>query len=159
MLEQVTPLLIPQLGPFYQAWAPWGETLLRLAVGLALLPHGLRSCFGFFAGTGVPIRNVDMLAEDFARRGYAPGRLWAIGVALTNTLGGPMLALGLLTRPVSLPIVALLLLSSFEHGRKDGYFWNQQGLEYPAMWCAGAVYFLIHGGGPCSLDHLIGWEF
>ena len=159
MFDDTTPLLIPQLGPLYQALGPWVELLLRVAVGLALLPHGLRSCFGFFPGTGLPIRSIGMLGEDFARRGYAPGRPLAIGVALTNTLGGPMLAAGLLTRPVAVPIVALLCLSAFEHGRRDGYFWNQQGLEYPALWACGAAYFLIHGGGALSLDRLIGWQF
>jgi putative oxidoreductase len=158
-LEQATSLVIPQLGPVYQALAEWAELLLRVVVGLALLPHGLRSCFGFFPGTGVPIRNLGMLAEDLTRRGYPPGWLWAVGVMLTNTLGGLMLAAGFLTRPAALPIFVLLSLSAFEHARRDGYFWNRQGFEYPALWAVGALYFLVHGGGPLSIDRLLGWEF
>jgi uncharacterized membrane protein YphA (DoxX/SURF4 family) len=32
-------------------------------------------------------------------------------------------------------------------------------MEYTLMWLAATFYFLIHGGGLYSLDHLIGWEF
>jgi len=158
MLDDATRLLLPALGPFYQMLAPFSELLLRLAVGLALLPHGLRSSFGFFRNTGVPIRSIAMLAADLTRRGYRPGLFWAIGVTLTNILGGLMLAAGLLTRPVAVPVVILLALSAFEHARRDGYFWNTQGFEYPALWTVAAAYFLVHGGGVYSLDHLLGWE-
>jgi len=27
------------------------------------------------------------------------------------------------------------------------------------MWLVATIYFLIHGGGPYSLDRLIGWQF
>ena len=40
-----------------------------------------------------------------------------------------------------------------------GWFWNTQGAEYPLIWSAAALYFLVHGGGPISLDALIGWQF
>ena len=43
-----TPLILPALGPLYQALAPWAEALLRAVIGLALVPHGLRMAFGFF---------------------------------------------------------------------------------------------------------------
>jgi putative oxidoreductase len=53
----------------------------------------------------------------------------------------------------------LLAASAYDHAKYDGYFWNKIGLEYPAMWAVGVLYFVIHGGGPISLDHLIGWQF
>ena len=33
------------------------------------------------------------------------------------------------------------------------------GLEYTLMWTVATFYFLVRGGGPISLDHLIGWAF
>ena len=69
-----------------------------------------------------------------------------------------MLALGLFTRPVSIPIFILLVLSIKEHGR-FGWFWNKEGCEYPVIWAAASLYFLVRGGGPISLDALIGWQF
>jgi uncharacterized membrane protein YphA (DoxX/SURF4 family) len=32
-------------------------------------------------------------------------------------------------------------------------------MEYTLMWLVATFYFLIHGGGLYSLDHLIGREF
>jgi putative oxidoreductase len=66
-----------------------------------------------------------------------------------------MLALGLFTRPVALPIVIFLVVSNFERWRVGGYFWNKTGLEYTLMWAIAALYFLICGGGTLSLDHLV----
>ena len=38
--------------------------------------------------------------------------------------------------------------------------WNKLGMEYTLMWRKFVTfYFLIHGGGRYSLDHLIGREF
>ena len=74
----------------------------------------------------------------------------------TALIGGPVLALGLFTRPVCVPIFILLALSVVAHWR-DGWFWNTLGIEY--LWAACALYFLGRGGGAISLDRLIGWEF
>jgi len=154
----MTHHLIPQLAPLYAALGPWAEAALRVAVGLCLVPHALRSCFGLFPGTGMPITSMAELAKALEGSGYRPGRLWGPVVVATELVGGPLLALGLLTRPVSVPVFILLVLSIREHGR-FGWFWNKQGCEYPVIWAAGSLYFLLNGGGPVSLDRLIGWEF
>jgi len=154
-----TPLVFPALGAVYAALAPYAEALLRFAVGMAMLPHGLRMCLGFFKGTGAHVSNVRDVAAFFDRRGYRPGLLWARCAVLTQFVAGPCLALGLFTRPMALPVFVLMALSAYDHGRYDGYFWNKSGFEYPAMWAAGAFYFLVHGGGTISFDHLLGFEF
>ena len=78
---------------------------------------------------------------------------------LTQFVAAPCVALGLLTRPMALPLFLLMALSAYDHGKYDGWFWNKMGFEYPAMWAIGALYFLINGGGLISLDHLLGFEF
>jgi putative oxidoreductase len=150
-----TPLLFPQLGNFYQALAPWTEAALRVVVGLALVPHGLRMTFGLFPNTGLGVRNLGMLAAQLDRDGYRPGKFWAPAISLTQLLAGPLLALGLFTRLAAVPIVIFLVVSNFERWRVGGYFWNKTGLEYTLMWTVGALYFLIHGGGRISIDHLL----
>jgi putative oxidoreductase len=154
----MSSLVFPPLAPLYQVLGPIAEALLRVIVGLALVPHGLRMCFGLFAGTAGPVRSIPALAAMLDRKGYRPGMLWACVIAATELVGGPMLALGLLTRPVAIPITILLALSVVDHWR-DGWFWNRLGIEYPLMWTAGALYFLANGGGAWSLDRLIGWQF
>ena len=70
-----------------------------------------------------------------------------------------MLALGLFTRLAAAAVVIFLFVANYERWRVGGYFWNKPGLEYTLMWTVGALYFLVHGGGPISLDHLIGRAF
>jgi putative oxidoreductase len=139
--------------------APWAEALLRVAVGLALVPHGLRNTLGMFAATGVAAHNLTELAAQLDRDGYRPGKFWAPAISITQLVGGPLLALGLFTRLVAIPIVLFLVVTNVERWRVGRYFWNQRGLEYTLMWTIAAVYFLVQGGGTISLDHLIGRAF
>jgi putative oxidoreductase len=158
-MTESTTLIFPSLTPLYQTLAPWAEALLRVVIGLALVPHGLRMAFGFFPDSGGPIRNLAMMADALDKGGYRPGMLWAPLIAGTQLVAGPMLALGLFTRPAAVPVFLFLLVSNFERWRVGGYFWNTLGFEYTLMWTAGAFYFLVHGGGLISLDHFIGRAF
>jgi putative oxidoreductase len=133
--------------------------LLRVSVGLALVPHALRNTFGFFRTTGARSHNLTELAQQLDDEGYPPGWLWAPAISATQLICGPLLALGLLTRPAAVPIFIFLVVTNVERWRVGKYFWNQLGLEYTLMWTIAALYFLIHGGGVISLDHLIGREF
>ena len=153
-----TGLVLPALGGLYAALGPWVEALLRVVTGLILVPHGLRAGFGFFRNTGMPIDSLRKLGVAVAAAGYRPGLFWAAVVIATEIIGGPMLALGLFTRPVCVPILILLVLSVVAHLR-DGWFWNTLGIEYPLLWAGCAVYFLVNGGGVGSMDRMIGWEF
>jgi putative oxidoreductase len=151
-------LVVPALGGLYAALGPWVEALLRVITGLILVPHGLRAGLGLFPNTGMPIDSLRKLGSAVAAAGYRPGLLWAAIIVATEVIGGPMLALGLFTRLVCMPILILLALSVVAHWR-DGWFWNTLGIEYPLLWAVCALYFLVHGGGAISADRLIGWEF
>ncbi len=160
MLYQSTPLVSPLLGEIYETLAPWAEALLRAAVGLSLVPHALRSTFGMFPNTGTKSHNLTEFTAELDSGGYRPGWFWARAIVLTQLICGPLLALGLFTRPAALLIFIFLFVSNFERWRFGGYFWNKMGLEFTLMWTIAAFYFLIHGGGVISLDHLlIGREF
>ena len=131
------------------------EALLRVVVGGALVPHGLRVTFGFFRGTGLKGHGLAMLAQQLDADGYRPGGLWAPAISATELIAGPLLALGLFTRPAAIPVVIFLLVSCRERWVKGGWFWNTQGLEYTLMWTVAAAYFLAKGGGMYSLDHVM----
>jgi len=154
-----TPLLLPPLGPLYDALAPLTEALLRATVGLALVPHGLRNTFGFFPKTGIRSHNLTELAAQLDQDGYRPGKLWAPAISVVQLVGGPLLALGLFTRPVAFAVLLFLLVANVERWRVGGYFWNQLGLEYTLMWTIATLYFVVHGGGAYSLDRLLGVQF
>ena len=78
------------------------EALLRVMVGGALVPHGLRIGFGFFRGTGLTGANLKALVAQLDRDGYRPGRLWAPLISITQLIAGPLLASGLFTRAAAL---------------------------------------------------------
>jgi uncharacterized membrane protein YphA (DoxX/SURF4 family) len=138
------PLVYPQLGALYHTLAPVAEAALRVMVGWALVPHGLRNTFNFFPTTGQPMRSIRMLADYMDEQGYRPGIVWAPAISLTQLICGPLLALGLFTRLAAVPIVLFLLVSNIERWRVGKYFWNQLGLEYTLMWTIAAFYFLVH---------------
>jgi putative oxidoreductase len=151
--------LIPQLTGLYQALSPFAYALLRVVVGLALVPHGLRNTFGLFPNTGAVSLNLKALATGLDQSGYRPGWFWARAISVTQLVGGPLLAFGLLTRPVGLVVLLFLLVANVERWRVGKYFWNKLGLEYTLMWTIAAFYVVVHGGGLYSMDHLLGWEF
>jgi putative oxidoreductase len=147
-------LIVPALGYLYRTLDPWVELLLRVVVGLALIPHALRNTFGLFPNTGQPLRSTKLLADYLDKQGYRPGWLLAPAISATQFICGPLLALGLFTRLAAVPVVLFLLVSNIERWRVGRYFWNQHGLEYTLMWTVAALYFLVHGGGAYSLDRL-----
>src|SRR3974377_17330 len=92
-------IIVESLDNLYQGLAPWAEALLRAAVGLALVPHGLRNTFGFFPKTGVRSHNLAELAKQLDEDGYHPGRVWAPAISVTQLVFAPMLAAGALPPP------------------------------------------------------------
>jgi putative oxidoreductase len=158
-MSDAASLIVPELGTLYRTLAPWAEMLLRVVVGLALVPHALRNSFGFFPNTGQPLRNIKMLADYLDKQGYRPGWFFAPAISAVQLICGPLIALGLFTRLAALPVVLFLLVSNVERWRVGRYFWNQLGLEYTLMWTLAAFYILVHGGGLYSVDHLLGREF
>ena len=140
-----------------QTLAPFAYALLRVAVGLALVPHGLRNTFGLFPNTGVAALNIAALAKQLDAGGYRPGKFWAPAISLTQLVGGPLLALGLFTRPVAAAVLVFLLVANVERWRVGGYFWNKLGLEYTLMWTIATFYVSVQGGGLYSLDTIRHW--
>ena len=83
MPDPLIPLVFPQLGALYQTLAPVADAALRVVVGLALVPHGLRNTFNCFPTTGQPLRSIRMLADYIDKQGYRPGIVWAPAISAT----------------------------------------------------------------------------
>lgn len=143
------PILETLFPVIFEAWA----FVLRVWVGVVLVVYALRASFGFFPNTGMPVQTVSGTADYMERFGWRPGLFWAWVSTVNNLVGGSMLALGLLTRPVALTCALLLFLSAFHH-IKDGFFSNQNGFEHYALWGFCSFFFVFYGGGPYSLDRL-----
>jgi len=145
------------LESLFQTLTPFADALLRVAVGLALVPHGLRNTFGLFPNSGLSTLNLTDMGKFLDSRGYRPGYFWACAISITQLAGGPLLALGLFTRPIAAIVLVFLIVADVERWRVGRYFWNRLGLEYTLMWTIAAFWVLIRGGGLYSLDHLVGF--
>jgi putative oxidoreductase len=145
-------LVISALEPFY-AWArdlSW--LLIRLTAGGVLFVHGwdkiTRLGFAAFA------------SGSLARRGIEPALPLSYLIIFNETVGAVCLMLGLFTRVVAAIIAIEFAVITFYVSWPNGFTWTAQGggWEYPLLW--GLVIFAIalRGGGPYSLDRVLGRE-
>jgi putative oxidoreductase len=130
-------------------------TLVRIATGLILVPHGAQKLFGWFGGGGLT-----GTAQFFEQNlGLYPGLLFAGLAGATEFVGGLLLALGLLTRLSAAAVVAVMAYAAFVVHWGNGFFWTAGGYEFPLLWGLVALALVIRGGGPLSLDRMLGWKF
>lgn len=145
--------LIPALGRVYPATGDVAETGLRVAAGLFLVPHGMQKLFGAFGGHGL-----QATGEFFqAQLGFSNGFLAALAAGSVETVGGLLLALGLLTRPAAAAVAVLLAVAATVH-LPNGFFASAGGWEFAVLWAMVALFFVARGGGRFSLDRVIGRE-
>lgn len=153
-----TPSLTTLFETSFQTIFDIWVVILRVWVGTVLVLYALRASFGFFPNTGMPVQTVSGTAAYMEKFGWRPGLFWAWLSTINNLAGGTMLALGLLTRPVAITCALLLFLSAFHH-IKDGFFSNQNGFEHYGLWGFCCLFFVFYGGGPYSLDYVLGIVF
>lgn len=142
-------LLYPGLARFYEIMLPVAETLMRIVVGVMFLMH---VSVKFKLGASAVAANV------FAKNGIEPALLWTYVVMFLELFGGVCLVAGLFTRLVAAALaIEMLIALLFVHLPK-GYSAAAGGYEYVLL--IGAVCFVlaIRGGGPYSVDRLIGKE-
>ena len=142
----VKPIL-PTLANLYRPLAPFAYAFLRLSAGAILIPHGVQELL--FRGSAPAGRYLLAWGLKDPLEGA-----WAL--ALLEAIGGAMLALGLLTRPVALVLAAEMAWAATVH-LKFGWTWTTA--EYPVLMLALCVAVFFRGGGRYSLDHRIGREF
>ena len=142
-------LLIPQLRSFYDWVNPLSWLLVRVTVGLMLLPHGWPK---FVAGISATA------ASTLARRGIQPAEPLAVVLIALETLGGLCIALGLFTRFWAAAVTIEMAVIAYQY-LPAGFGWTKPGYEYPLMWGIVALAFVILGGGRYSVDARIGREF
>lgn len=140
------------LAPFYEWVGDLSYPLIRLTVGGVLLAHGIAK----LAGPGVAV----FAANALARRGIEPALPLAYVALFNETIGAICLMLGLFTRVIAAMIAVEFAIITFVAHFHNGFGLSNPGggWEYPLMW--GLIVFAIslRGGGPYSLDRVIGRE-
>lgn len=125
---------------FWKSWSPRVLSILRIVVALLFIEHGTQKWFGYPAGPGpVPLNSL-------------------IGAAaMIETIGGVLLLVGLLTRPVAFIMCGEMAVAYFmAHAPKSPFPVVNQG-EPAILFCFVFLYYIFEGAGSWSLDALL-WK-
>jgi putative oxidoreductase len=133
----------------------WACLIVRLGLGMVMLPHGLQKLLGWFGGPGL-VRSVHSLTT--AR--HLP--VWlAVLVIVVESLGSLGLVVGFLTRVAAFgmacDMIGIIALGQWRHG----FFMNWaghkagEGVEYHLLVLAMSLALMIAGAGHWSIDHAV----
>jgi putative oxidoreductase len=130
----------------------WIPTIARVALGVALLPHGLQKTLGWFGGYGFT-----NTLNWFTGAMHVP---WILGFAaiLAESLGAIALIAGFATRAAAAGVGAVFVTAVVMVHAPNGFFMNWsgaqkgEGIEYFILGLALVAIVLIQGGGAASID-------
>jgi putative oxidoreductase len=142
-------LVVPSVAGLYEACAPYSYTLVRVALGLILLPHGVNK---LFFGDAVNA------ARTMAGLGLDPPLAWAYFIGVVEAVGGLMMVLGLYTRVIAAAFVVQMLVIAFGV-LWPKWWWGQRGMEYVTLMGLISLAVFFKGGGRLSLDNKLRKEF
>lgn len=124
--------------------------VIRLAVGLTLVAHGLNHAFG---GGQLP-----GAARWFESLGLRHGPVQALMSAVVEVAGGAGLALGLFTSFAAASLVGVMVVAGVIAHRRNGFFVFKDGYEYVALIAAICVAVAVAGPGRASVDWALGLD-
>lgn len=142
-------LVFPGVAWLYARLAPYSYTLMRIALGLILMPHGINKLF--FGDAVNAARNFPLLH-------LSPPLAWAYFIGVVECVGGLMLVLGFLTRVAALAIAVEMAVICFAI-LWPSWWWGARGMEFAALMGVYALAIFFRGGGRLSLDDLMAKEF
>ena len=137
-------LLFPGFAGFYVSVADLWYPLIRLVAGGCLIYHGWAKV----------VSGATPVAAAMAKNGFVPGIAFSYTAIFLETVGAVCIMLGLFTRFFAAAIAIEMALITFVVMLPQGF----GRMELPFFW--GLVMFAIalRGGGPYSLDRVIGKE-
>ena len=143
-----TKLIFPGLAGFYGSWRDIAYTLVRVVIGYNLFMHGWVKAGAGLAG----------VSGYMAKQGLEPSSAFAIAAMVLETVGAVCIVLGLFTRFFAAALAIELAIAFLFVHLAAGFPVGKGGYEYVLL--LGIVLFAIaiRGGGPYSVDRLIGKE-
>jgi len=141
-------LWIPGLTRFYDVAVPASYVLMRVCLGLILIPHGADKLFS---------GGVLHTAQALTKFGWPAPLFWAWAACIIEFFGGLMLAVGLFTRIAAAAIAIEMAVISFAI-LWPAWDWAHHGMEYAFVLGVFAFAMALRGGGPYSADRLLGTE-
>jgi putative oxidoreductase len=130
-----------------------GLALLRSITGVLFMGHGLQKLAGWFGGHGL-----DGTGQFFESMGLRPGRRHATAAGAAETVGGALLAAGLLTPLGASMITGTMATAIYKVHAKNGPWLTGNGYEYNLILLAIVFALTDLGPGEWSLDESLGSE-
>jgi putative oxidoreductase len=137
-------LIFPALAGFYRAVSDLWYPMIRIVAGALLYVHVWPKLMSGPAS----------VAAFMAKNGFEPGMFFAYAAIFLETVGATCVVLGLFTRFFAAALAIEMALITFKYMPPQG--WGR--MEPTFLW--GVIFFAIalRGGGPYSIDRLIGKE-
>ena len=134
-----------------------GLLLLRLALGVVFIAHGLQKAFGWWGGSGL-----DGFRSTLTEAGYQNAGVLTYVGAGAQIAAGVLLVLGLFTPLAAAGALAFLvngLLAAFDSQRRDGslLILGSVGEEYLLVLSMVAAAIVLAGPGRYGFDGGRGW--
>lgn len=129
--------------------------LIRLALGIVVLPHGIQKVFGIWGGQGF----WQTIASFETMLGFPPAT--TILLMAIELLGSAGLILGFCTRLAAFGIGTSMTVCALMNHIQNGFFMNWfgtqkgEGFEYHILILGIALALIIGGGGLWSLDRAL----
>jgi len=120
-------------------YAPYALSIMRIVAALLFLEHGMSRHFGWPSAMPAPAMF---------------SMYWFAGAI--ELVGGVLVALGLFTRPAALIMSGEMAFAYFISHAPSGFFPILNRGDAAILYCFIFLYIAFAGGGPWSVDALIG---
>ena len=142
-------LMVPALAGFYASARDIGDTAVRVVIGYILFQHGW---------VKLTVMGASGVSHYMASHGLQPGLVFAWAAIFLETVGALCIVFGLFTRFFAAALAVEMFIGMIAVHWPHGFSAGKGGYEYILL--IGVVLFAIalRGGGPYSIDRLIGKE-
>lgn len=134
---------------------PITKNILSHGQSISLLFARLAVAYGFYNPAMQKWSDISSVATWFGSIGIPFPALSAYMVASTELLGVALLALGLFTRLISLPLIVVMVVAIATVHLTHGFSAGDNGFEIPLYYMLFLSIFASYGAGKFSLDHLL----
>ncbi len=122
---------------------------------ISLLVARLTMAYGFYTPAMNKWANIENVAGWFGSMGIPLPLLSAYMTAIIEILGVGLLALGLFTRLISIPLIVIMLVAIVTVHLPNGFSAGDNGFEIPFYYMLFLMIFTSFGAGKISLDNFL----
>src|SRR5437773_10151416 len=136
----------------FQTDQSWSSLILRVMLGIVMLPHGAQKLLGWFGGFGF-----SGTMGFFTQQMHIPAAV-AFLVIMGESFGSLGLIVGFLTRFSAFGMLCIMLGAIYMVHLPNGFFMNWsgkqagEGFEYHLLVIGIALVVMIYGAGKGSVD-------